>query len=254
MLTWPAIDLMDGRAVRLLHGRRETREEFGDPEAIAARWAEAGRAHVVDLDGAFAGEPRQAALIARLARILPIQAGGGIRHADHVAALLDAGAVRVVVGTQAFAEPGFLDGLLARFGAERIVVAADVKDGRIAARGWVDTLPMTAPEAAAWLRERGVLHALVTAVHRDGTLEGPDTSVLDVFHDAGLGVLASGGIGTLEDVAACRRYAGVIIGKALYAGRFTLGEALHAAGERTDASGGRCGGMSPRPTMETDGC
>jgi phosphoribosylformimino-5-aminoimidazole carboxamide ribonucleotide (ProFAR) isomerase len=99
-----------------------------------------------------------------------------------------------------------------------------------------------------------VLHALVTAVHRDGTLEGPDTSVLDVFHDAGLGVLASGGIGTLEDVAACRRYAGVIIGKALYAGRFSLGEALAVADGRGDTAGGGWGGMPPRPTMENDGC
>lgn len=231
MLIWPAIDLMDGRAVRLVHGKRETRDDVGDPLEIAERWAATGRAHVVDLDGAFAGAPRQYDLIGRIARVVPVQAGGGVRSVDHVAGLLDAGAVRVVIGTQAFLDPGFLDTCITRFGPETIVVAADVKDGRIAARGWVDTLPTTAEDAALWLVARGVRHALVTAVHRDGTMEGPDTSVLDGFVARGLQVLASGGIGSLDDVRACRRFAGTIVGRALYAGRFTLADAIAAAAE-----------------------
>lgn len=226
MVIWPAIDLMGGRAVRLLHGRAEARTDYGDPLAVAERWRAAGRAHVVDLDGAFAGEPRQLALITRLAAVLPVQAGGGVRTEGAVAALLDAGVTRVVVGTRALADPPFLDALLARFGPARIVVAADVKDGRIAARGWVDTLPLDVPTAAARLHEQGAGEVLVTAVHRDGTLEGPDHAVLGAFRDAGLAVLASGGVGRLDDIRACRGYAGVIVGKALFEGRFTVEEAL----------------------------
>lgn len=226
---WPAIDLMGGRAVRLLRGRAEDAEVVGEPLTVASEWAAAGRAHVVDLDGAFAGEPRQAALIAAIVRVVPeVQAGGGVRHIDHVSALLDAGVARVVIGTQAFVEPGFLEACLARFGAERIVVAADIKDGRVAARGWTDTLPLSAEDAAHGLRLAGVVHALVTAVHRDGTLEGPDTDVLDIFHARGLSVLASGGIGSLEDLRRTRQYAGTIVGKALYAGRFTLAQGVAA--------------------------
>jgi phosphoribosylformimino-5-aminoimidazole carboxamide ribotide isomerase len=236
MLIWPAIDLMGGRAVRLTHGKRETREDVGDPLEIASRWALAGRAHVVDLDGAFAGEPRQYDLIGRIAQVVPVQAGGGVRRVEHVAGLLDAGAIRVVIGTQAFLEPAFLDTCITRFGAERVVVAADVKDGRIAARGWVDTLPTTAEDAAVWLVGRGVRHALVTAVHRDGTMEGPDTVVLDVFAARGLEVLASGGIGSLDDVRACARFAGTIVGRALYAGRFTLAEALDVVDDGAGAA------------------
>lgn len=225
-MIWPAIDLLEGRAVRLVKGRRDTAETVGDPLEIASRWAAAGRAHVVDLDGAFAGEPRQHDLIARIAEIVPVQAGGGVRHMDHVSRLFDTGVARVVVGTHAFTEPSFLRACLDRFSPDRIVVAADVKHGCIATRGWLDTSDVSCADAASWLRNEGVRHVLVTAVHRDGTMEGPDTGVLDVFHAEGLEVLASGGIGSLDDLRATRKYTGTIVGKALYAGRFTLAEAL----------------------------
>lgn len=226
MVIWPAIDLLGGRSVRLMRGRPESAEVVGEPLEIADRWVEAGRAHVVDLDGAFAGEPVQHALIARIAAIIPTQAGGGVRHIDHVSGLVDAGVMRVVVGTQAFLDPQFLPDCLRRFSPERIVVAADVKHGCIATRGWLDTSDVSCVDAAARLASEGVRHVLVTAVHRDGTMEGPDTDILDVFHAAGLQVLASGGIGSLDDLRATRKYAGTIVGKALYAGRFTLTEAL----------------------------
>ncbi len=225
-MIWPAIDLMGGRAVRLTRGEKHSVEDVGDPLEIAERWRAAGRAHVVDLDGAFAEGPVQTALIGRIARIVPVQAGGGVRHIDHVSALLDTGVSRVVIGTQAFADPIFLDTCLSRFGPEYIVVAADVKDGKIAARGWIDTFNISSIDASTQLVTHGVKHVLVTAVHRDGTLEGPDTDVLDVFHQAGLATLASGGIGSLADVRSTAKYAGTIIGKALYAARFTLAEAL----------------------------
>lgn len=226
MVIWPAIDLLGGKAVRLVRGSRASAETVGDPMEIAARWAEAGRAHVVDLDGAFEGEPVQHELISRLATILPVQAGGGVRHLDHVSRLFDAGVARVVVGTQAFVEPSFLRACLEQFGPDRMVVAADVNHGCIAARGWTETFDLSVGAAAERLVAEGVVHVLVTAVHRDGTMEGPDLAVLDVFHRTGLQVLASGGIGTLEDLRSTGRYAGTIVGKALYAGRFTLAEAL----------------------------
>lgn len=228
MVVWPAVDLLGGRGVRLVQGRREDATDYGDPVELRERWRPAGRIHVVDLDGAFAGHPVQHALIGRLADGFEVQAGGGVRTIDDVAALRDAGVSRVVIGTQAFASPTFLDACLARLGPEAIVVAADVKDGCIAARGWVDTFALSAADAAVQLRAQGAVHVLVTAVVRDGTLAGPDFAIMGAFQAAGLQVIVSGGIGTLEDVHACRGYAGVIVGKALYAGRFTLAEALAA--------------------------
>lgn len=233
MLAWPAIDLMGGRAVRLVHGKRDTAEVVGDPLEIAARWARAGQAHVVDLDAAFAGAPSQGDLVRKIAEIVPVQVGGGVRSLDDIQGWLDAGARRVVVGTAAFS--GLLAPALARFGADRIVVAADVKDGMIAVKGWTDTSDVSVTGAVALLREAGVQTVLVTAVHRDGTMEGPDCTVLDHFHQGGLQVLASGGIGTLEHLVQTRKYAGTIIGKALYAGRFSLAEAMSVLTE-----GARC--------------
>lgn len=233
MLAWPAIDLLGGRAVRLVHGKRDTAEVVGDPLEIASRWALAGQAHVVDLDAAFTGAPSQVALVKRIAEIVPIEVGGGVRSLDDIQRWLDAGARRVVVGTAAFS--GLLEPALSRFGTEQIVVAADVKDGMIAVKGWTDTSDVSVTQAVTMLREAGVRTVLVTAVHRDGTMEGPDCSVLDKFHDGGLAVLASGGIGTLEHLAQTRKYAGTIIGKALYAGRFTLADAMSVLTE-----GGRC--------------
>ncbi len=224
MLAWPAIDLLGGRAVRLVHGKRETAEVVGDPLEIAARWALAGQAHVVDLDAAFAGAPSQVALVRRIAEIVPVEVGGGVRSLDDIQRWLDAGARRVVVGTAAFS--GLLEPALAQFGPERIVVAADVKDGKIAVKGWTDTSDVSVIQAVTMLRDAGAHTVLVTAVHRDGTMEGPDCTVLDHFHEGGLAVLASGGIGTLEHLVQTRKYAGTIIGKALYAGRFTLAEAM----------------------------
>lgn len=226
MVIWPAIDLLGGRAVRLLQGRREDVTDYGDPMEVRERWRPAGRLHVVDLDGAFAGRPVQYGLIERLAAGIEVQAGGGVRTIDDVAALHDAGVARIVVGTQAFVAPGFVDTCLTRFGAESIVIAADVKDGSIAGRGWAETFSLSATDAARRLHAQGVVHVLVTAVVRDGTLAGPDFETMAVFRDQGLQVVVSGGIGTLADIRACAGYAGVIVGKALYAGRFTLAQAL----------------------------
>lgn len=227
---YPAIDLLEGRAVRLTKGKRDTAEvvpfDGGDPLALARRFARAPMLHVVDLDGAFAGRVRQTQLITQLASLHPVQAGGGVRTLKDIVDLLSAGAARVVIGTAALENPPLLDEAIVRFGAERIVVAIDVKDGYVAASGWTNTSSVRPRELAIDLCRRGVKHVLCTAVHRDGTLEGPDISVLDDVNVSGLSVIASGGIGTIDDVRAVKRFGGVVIGKAIYAGRFTLDEAL----------------------------
>jgi phosphoribosylformimino-5-aminoimidazole carboxamide ribotide isomerase len=225
----PAIDLLDGRAVRLVKGRRETATTVGEPLALVERFAEAPLLHVVDLDGAFAGGPRQHALIGALAKRHAVQAGGGVRTLDDIDALLQAGVQRVVVGTAVVENPDLVDAALARCGADRLVIAVDVKDGRVAVAGWEGTAAHTPRDFATLLARRGVRHVLCTAVHRDGTLEGPDTAVLDEVSVPGLQVIASGGIGSLDDLRAVRRFAGVVVGKALYADRFTLEQALAVA-------------------------
>ncbi|HZH02820.1 MAG TPA: 1-(5-phosphoribosyl)-5-[(5-phosphoribosylamino)methylideneamino] imidazole-4-carboxamide isomerase [Myxococcaceae bacterium] len=228
MLIYPAIDLMGGDAVRLHRGEAESREKVGDPLELVERFAAAPLIHVVDLDGAFAGQVRQTQLIAQLAQRHPIQAGGGVRSLDDVSRLFDAGVKRAVLGTAAVQNPELLDAALQRYGAEAVVVAVDVKGGKVAVSGWVSTSDQSPGPFAASLAARGIRWVLCTAVHRDGTLEGPDLNVLDSLRaaDPRLNVIASGGIGSLDDVRACRQMAAVIIGKALYAGRFTLDEAL----------------------------
>mgnify|MGYP002635097304 CR=1 FL=1 len=225
MRVLPAIDLMGGRAVRLLHGLAETRQDYGDPLLLAERYAAAELLHVVDLDGAFAGAPRQLELIARLAA-RPIQVGGGLRTEEDVQRLLDAGAARVVLGTVAVKQPQLLDRVLERHGPERLCVAVDVRDGEVAIRGWTAGSGVTPEAIAERLEAQGVRHVLCTAVHRDGTLEGPDLSTLARVQRPGLQIQASGGIGCLEHVRSVSHMAGVIVGKALLEGRFTLEEAL----------------------------
>jgi phosphoribosylformimino-5-aminoimidazole carboxamide ribotide isomerase len=228
MVIYPAIDLMEGQAVRLRKGERGTREVVGEPLELALRFALAELIHVVDLDGAFAGSPRQFDLIARLAAVHPIEAGGGVRTMDDVARLLDAGVERVVLGTSVVANPGLIDQILSRWNAERVVAALDVKDGRVATSGWTETSDLAPEVAATRLAAQGVRWILCTAVHKDGMLEGPDMGILEQIRaaDPRLRVIASGGIGELSHVKACRDMAAVIVGKALYAGRFTLEEAI----------------------------
>jgi phosphoribosylformimino-5-aminoimidazole carboxamide ribotide isomerase len=227
---YPAIDLLDGRAVRLTKGKRETAEvvplEGGDPQKLARLFHRAAMLHIVDLDGAFRGKVAQTALIAKLARLHPVQAGGGVRTLKDVQDLLDAGASRVVIGTAALENPPLLAEALARHGPEKIVVAVDVKDGFVAASGWTTTSSSRPRELAHALAQGGVKHVLCTAVHKDGTLEGPDLAVLDDVNVSNLSIIASGGIGSLDDVKSVKKFGGVVIGKALYAQRFTLDEAL----------------------------
>jgi phosphoribosylformimino-5-aminoimidazole carboxamide ribotide isomerase len=230
----PAIDVLGGRAVRLAGGKRdEVTLEGGEPSELSARLAGEGaeRLHLVDLDGAFSGVP-SVELVERVAAAgsVPLQVGGGYRSLEAIAAALDAGADRVMVGTAALA-PGFLEEAVGRFGGS-LVVAVDVRDGRVAVEGWTEVSELTPAELAERCASLGVARLLVTSATRDGSLSGPDLSLVENVLAAGLPVLAAGGIATLDDLRALRRAGceGAVVGSALLAGRFTLAEALSAGG------------------------
>ncbi len=239
MLLYPAIDIRDGHAVRLLQGdyARETVYD-ADPADAARRWiAEgAGFLHVVDLDGAKAGEPRNLDAIAAIAALgCPIQVGGGLRSPAAVAALLERGAARVVIGTAALRDPEFLDAVLAEHG-ERVVVSVDAKGGRVALQGWTETSDVAAADAVADLGRRGVRRFLCTAIEVDGTLAGPAIDQLrEIAAATEARVIASGGVGTLADLEAVAALGaeapnveGAIVGRALYERKFTVAEGIAA--------------------------
>jgi phosphoribosylformimino-5-aminoimidazole carboxamide ribotide isomerase len=234
VILYPAIDILEGQAVRLVQGRFEDRTVYNDDPLAAARsWVEAGARflHVVDLDGARSGEPKS---IEHLRRItagtgVPVQYGGGLRTLTAVREALRAGAERAVVGTAAFRDVDFLDEILGAFGP-RVVVSVDVREGMISTSGWTQRTQMPAADAIRRLGDRGVRSFVYTSVDRDGKLEGPDLDEVRRVAAAVRGrFLYSGGIGTLDDLrglAALRQVnlAGVIVGKALYEGRFTISE------------------------------
>lgn len=238
MLILPAIDLIDGGCVRLLHGDFDAVTRYGDPIAQLAAYQHAGAkwAHVVDLDGARAGEPRQLELIAAMARSadIKLQCGGGVRERTHVEALLEAGAARVVVGSVAARSPALVAQWIATFGSERMCCAFDVRptgDGfAVAVNGWREGAGIDLHEALARFAGSALRHILVTDITRDGALNGPNTPLIASLCTAypSLSVQASGGVSALADLDALEPTGagGVIIGRALYEGRFTLEDAL----------------------------
>jgi phosphoribosylformimino-5-aminoimidazole carboxamide ribotide isomerase len=228
----PAIDVLEGRCVRLSEGRREhVTIEGGDPAEAAARFAGEGATwlHVVDLDGAFSGRPTPGLVELVAEAGVPVQVGGGLRDANAVQAALDAGAARVIVGTAAAAEgPGSsLTVLAERFG-DSLVVAIDAKDGRVVTDGWVAESDLPPGDLAVRCADAGVRRLLVTSTRRDGSLAGPDTTLVAEVLEADLPVIAAGGIATLEDLAVARDLGceGAVVGSALWSGRFGLGEAI----------------------------
>jgi phosphoribosylformimino-5-aminoimidazole carboxamide ribotide isomerase len=234
MILYPAIDIMDGNAVRLVQGRFEDATTYADDPLDAARsWVTAGARflHVVDLDGAKAGEPRSLEHLRAIVQGtgVPVQYGGGLRTVDAVREALRAGAERAIVGTQAFRDVDFLDECLQTFGP-RIVVSVDARGGNVATAGWTQTTELPAEEAIRRLGDRGVRSFVYTSVDRDGGLQGPDLDEVRRVAAAVRGrFLYSGGIGDLShlaDLAALRQVnlAGVIAGKALYERKFTVAE------------------------------
>ena len=222
----PAVDLRGGRCVRLRQGRAEEETVFSeDPVATARDWQAQGalRLHVVDLDGAFAGRPAQTPLIRAVidALDIPVSVGGGLRDLDAVAAVLDAGARWAVVGTRAALDPAFL-GEVCEAHEERIIVAVDAVDGRVAVDGWKRVLDLEATALARDAAAAGAAAILYTDVARDGTQVGPNVWTTEaVARASGIPVLASGGVGALDDIrqlAALEGVEGVIVGRALYSG------------------------------------
>ena len=223
----PTIDVLEGRCVRLSEGRREqVTIEGGDPGEAAARFAAEGvrHLHLVDLDGAFSGRPTPGLLERVAAAGVPVQVGGGLRDADAIQTALDVGAARAIAGTAALDDVG---ALAERFG-DRLVVAVDARDGLVVADGWVSETGVTAAELARRCADAGVRRLLVTSTRRDGSLRGPDVELLSEVMEAGVPVLAAGGIASLDDLVALRVLGceGAVVGSAIWTGRFTLQEAL----------------------------
>jgi phosphoribosylformimino-5-aminoimidazole carboxamide ribotide isomerase len=238
VVLYPAIDIRGGQAVRLLQGdyARETAYD-ADPVDAAKRWADedAEFLHVVDLDGAKAGEPRNLDLVRRIAAAVdcPIQVGGGLRDMASVDAVFDAGAARVVIGTAALRDPRFLEEALAAHG-EAVVVSVDTRGGKVSLSGWIETSDVEAPAAVADLSARGARRFLCTAIEVDGTMEGPAIDQLNGIAAATAAqVIASGGVGDLSHLERLARESapnieGAIVGKALYEKKFTVAEGIAA--------------------------
>lgn len=234
MILYPAIDIADGKAVRLVQGDFAAKTIYeDDPLAAAQSWVQAGARflHVVDLDGARTGTPQNLHHVERITGQLdvPVQVGGGLRSLPSVRDALRAGAERVVLGTAAYTDVDFLDDVLAGF-AERTVVSVDTRGGHVSTSGWTQTTQMLAPDVICRLQDRGVRSFVFTDVDHDGMLDGPDLDAVRRVAEVVRGrFIYSGGIGSVEHLRALAglrqvNLAGVIVGKALYEHRFTVAE------------------------------
>jgi phosphoribosylformimino-5-aminoimidazole carboxamide ribotide isomerase len=240
VILYPAIDIRGGQAVRLLQGDYERETVYdADPVEAASRWADegAGFLHVVDLDGAREGAPRNLEAVRRIAAAVacPIQVGGGLRDLESIDAVLSAGARRVVIGTAALRDPQLLRQALELHG-ERVVVSVDARCGKVSLSGWTEVSDVDVAVAVAGLGERGVSRFLCTAIEVDGTMEGPALDELArVASRTSARVIASGGVGKLSDLEALalagesrENLEGAIVGRALYERRFTVAEGIAA--------------------------
>lgn len=241
MNIYPAIDIQGGHCVRLRQGlANESTRYFEDPAEPAKAFAGAGSAwiHVVDLDGAFEGAPKNLAALERIAATgLKVEFGGGLRTAENVRAVLDAGAARAIVGTKAAHDDAFVAELVARFGGEKIAVGIDAKNGFVAVKGWVDVTTRRATELAGTAARLGVSTIIYTDIATDGMLKGPNFPALEeMLRSTSANVVASGGVSRREDVVRLRGLAetyanldGAIVGKAIYEKRVDLRDLLEIA-------------------------
>lgn len=239
MLILPAIDLKDGRCVRLRQGRAEEKTVYAeDPVEVARRWAGEGAEylHVVDLDGAFQGHPVHTDVIKRIvvAIDLPVEVGGGLREDEDIRTLIDAGVTRAIIGTRALAAPECIQRLADAFG-EGLAVGIDARDGMVQVKGWVETTGVKAVDLAARVADMGVATLICTDTATDGMMRGTNVDAIDVVcRRVSCNVIASGGIRAATDVQALRELGhhnlqGVIVGKALYEGGLTLAALTRAA-------------------------
>jgi phosphoribosylformimino-5-aminoimidazole carboxamide ribotide isomerase len=235
LILYPAIDIRDGKAVRLIQGDYEQETAYDDDPVVAARrWVDGGARwlHVVDLDGARAGEPVNLEHVRRIvaAVSVPVQLGGGLRDSKKVEEAFSAGAERIVLGTAAVRNPEMAAAIAATHG-DRVVASVDARSGKVAAEGWTEASDLRASEVIAALADRGIRRFVYTPVDVDGLMEGPDLDSLREVAKATDGELIySGGVGSLEDLRALSQLGlgnlgGVIVGRALYENRFTVAEA-----------------------------
>ena len=240
MILFPAIDIRGGRAVRLIQGDYEQETAYDDDPVVAARrWVDGGARwlHVVDLDGARAGEPVNLEHIRRIVATVdvPVQLGGGLRDSKKVEEAISSGAERVVLGTAAVRDPEMAEAIAAAHGG-RVVASVDSRSGKVAAEGWTEGTDLDTTEVIAELSRRGLSRFVYTPVEVDGLMEGPDLGSLREVAEATDGaVIYSGGIGSLDDLRAVAdlgidNVEGVIVGRALYEQRFTVAEARAALG------------------------
>ena len=239
----PAIDLKDGKCVRLLQGDMEKATVFSeDPVSTARKWEDKGaaRLHVVDLDGAFKGEPKNGGIIEKIVEALhiPVQVGGGIRDVETIDRYVESGVDRVILGTIAQKEPEFVIKACEIY-HERIVVGIDAKNGKVAVKGWAEVTGQSAMELAAIYEDYGVAAIIYTDILRDGMMQGPNIEATrELALSVDIPVIASGGVSSIEDIKALiplekDGVEGVITGKAIYSGALDLDEAIRL----TKASG-----------------
>jgi phosphoribosylformimino-5-aminoimidazole carboxamide ribotide isomerase len=238
LILYPAIDIRDGKAVRLAQGDYDRETSYDDDPVVAARrWADGGARwlHVVDLDGARAGEPVNLDHVRRIVAAVgvPVQLGGGLRDSKTVEEAFSAGVERIVLGTAAVRDPDFA-GALAAVHGDRVVASVDSRSGRVAAEGWTESSELETREVVAALGKRGIRRFVYTPVEVDGLMEGPDLASLREVAAATDGELIySGGVGSLDDLRAIAELGldnveGVIVGRALYEERFGIAEAQAA--------------------------
>ena len=237
----PAIDLLDGRCVRLYQGDYQQSQIYHEnPVEVARQWAEQGatRLHVVDLDGAKVGKPVNLAAIEAIVRAIsiPVQVGGGLRDRASAAQLLKLGVERVILGTVAVEQPELIASLCQEF-PQQIVVGIDARNGKVATRGWLETSTVEATDLAQQMEKLGAAAIIYTDIHRDGTLVGPNLDALrEIAAPLDIPVIASGGVSALRDLLSLLSLeslgvTGVIVGKALYTGDVNLEEAIRAVGQ-----------------------
>lgn len=246
MLIIPAIDLRAGKCVRLVEGKLDRETIYSDdPAAVAQIWENSGAQwlHIVDLDGAFAGSPRNLETISNIigAVDIPVQVGGGIRDLDTVDRLLQMGVSRVILGTVAIRKPALVAEAVGRFG-DRIVVGIDARDGKVAIEGWGLTAEKDVLSLAMEVNRMGVSRVIFTDISRDGTLKGPNVeAVKKLTMSCKIKIIASGGVSTIKDIEALKKLEphgveGVIVGKALYAGTVDIFDAMELAEEKRTVS------------------
>lgn len=240
MIIFPAIDIRGGQCVRLVKGDFAQETVFSQrPEIMAKKWEDEGGQylHLVDLDGARAGQSRNLDVVEMILKTvnIPVELGGGIRTMDNIKRVLEMGVTRVILGSIAVKDPELVKTACKEYGSQRIVVGIDAKDGIVAVDGWGVSGEVKATELAKRMADGGVKHIIYTDISRDGTLEGVNAkATAEIAKVSGVKVVASGGVSSIDDIKLLKEYEqdgieGVIVGKSIYTGALSLPEALRVA-------------------------